>query len=78
MGEVNDVSLARRQLKEYKKRQTSYEIRARPASLEEQYRGIAKGASINNINPKNREGAYKKILFGLFSSYVASKNLPTI
>ena len=57
MGEVNDVSLARRQLKEYKKRQTSYEIRARPASLEEQYRGMAKGAFINGITPRNREGS---------------------
>ena len=55
MGEVNDVSLARRQLKEYKKRQTSYEIRARPASLEEQYRGITEGAFINDIIPRNRE-----------------------
>ena len=70
MGEVNDASLARRQLKEYKKRQTSYEIRARPASLEEQYRGIAKGAFINVITPENRERAYKmkNINFGLLSS----------
>ena len=71
MGEVNDVSLARRQLKEYKKRQTSYEIRARPASLEEQYRGMAKGSFINDITPRNRErrGLTNIIVFGWFSKY---------